>query len=412
MANYHALLSPSGANKWVHCPNSIAAEDGQPDVGDVSFRDIGSDKHELLEKCLKNGRNVDSYFGEVMGYGTVVHGDFSIDVGLVVAGVNRVISAYRLEGAEVILEVEQKLPIGHITGEVGATGTADVVILAIWPEGVSELCIIDAKFGYRQVDPEENLQLMMYGLGGLEKFAHEAKFKTVRLMIAQPALSEEFTEWSITAAELETWGEHTFRPCAAKAIAIYSARGGDLELSNFNPGEKQCQWCKAKAVCQGRSIMVQKVIGEDFDHIDDVVKVSLLSNEDLGGIWQHLEFIEGWCKDVRTRVVHEMLEGVPISGLKVVEGRAGNRVWMDEVKVVKELKKAKVKKSEMYVSKLLGPTAIMKLFQGDEKRLTNFAKLIVRNTGSPVVCKKSDKRLSLEIKSVADDFSIDNSDLT
>lgn len=58
------------------------------------------------------------------------------------------------------LMIEQRVPIDHLTGEDGAEGTADAVIVC--PD---ELIIVDLKFGYDPVSAEDNPQLQMYALG-------------------------------------------------------------------------------------------------------------------------------------------------------------------------------------------------------------------------------------------------------
>lgn len=67
------------------------------------------------------------------------------------------------------LHVEQRLPIGQWTGETGAHGTADAVIVA-----GEELIVADLKFGMGvEISAVENKQLMLYALAALDKFGLE-----------------------------------------------------------------------------------------------------------------------------------------------------------------------------------------------------------------------------------------------
>ena len=101
MSEYHALLSPSGAAKWIACPNSLAAEDGQPDTGDAGARDLGTDKHELLALCLEFKQKAITYTGHVLKCGHTVNAAIAADVQVVVDGVDERVVAYQLSGATV-----------------------------------------------------------------------------------------------------------------------------------------------------------------------------------------------------------------------------------------------------------------------------------------------------------------------
>lgn len=414
MSEYHALLSPSGAAKWIACPNSIAAEKGQPDAGNRDAAQLGTDKHTLLATCLGNGYRAEKFIGVAQFIsGNIIDADFVNDVQLVLSGVRHVLYEYEESGAQVQLEIEQAVPIGHITGEQGATGTADIVVLATWPNGRAEICVIDAKFGYREVGAENNAQMMLYALGALEKFK-ETKFFTARLMIAQPAVSETFSEWSIDVAELQMWAKTIVTPAATKAQQIF--KGSDryaLTLVNYNPGDKQCQWCNAKAVCPARARMVQDILGRDFAEVDETLSSEMLTNDQLGDIWQVLDFVESWAKAVRGRIEYELLQGNAVAGVKLVEGRRGNRSWEDDANAEALLKSFRLKTSQMYTLKLMGPKAISEVLKLQPRRLKKVEALITQRAGKPHVAHESDKRAALDIKPVADEFDaiVDNSDL-
>lgn len=412
MSEYHALLSPSGAAKWIACPNSLAAEDGQPDTGDAGARDLGTDKHELLALCLEFKQKAITYTGHVLKCGHTVNAAIAADVQVVVDGVDERVVAYQLSGATVCVELEQAVPISQITGEVGATGTADVVLIVTWPDGRGEICVIDAKFGYREVDPEMNPQLMMYALGAIEKFSQHT-FQTASLMIAQPAISETFSEWQTTVAVLDEWSEQVGK-AASKALIVYNMREQRPLLSeNFNPGPKQCMWCNAKAVCPARADKVKEIIGADFDNIESAIAPDLLTNDDLGDIWSSLDFIESWAKAVRGRIEYELLQGNNVPGTKLVEGRRGTRGWDVDAEAESLLKSFRLKQEEMYSFKLLGPKPILEALKDQPRRLKKVEALITQKAGKPHVAHVSDKREALEVKPVADDFEAveDNSDL-
>jgi hypothetical protein len=100
------------------------------------------------------------------------------------------------------LLVEQSLPIAHITGEEDAEGTGDAVILR-----GDEIIVIDLKFGRGvEVSAIDNPQLMLYGLGALEKFGLLGDFKRVRMVISQPRITAAPSEFVMDVPALVEWG--------------------------------------------------------------------------------------------------------------------------------------------------------------------------------------------------------------
>src|ERR1700677_3045878 len=214
---YHALASPSGAHRWLSCANSLAMEIGQPG-GDSKAADLGTDKHELLAMCLELKSDATDYEGHVMNRGHEVTRAFAIDVQTVLDNVRDRIRNYEAQGCTVTVEIEQDVPIDQITGEKGATGRVDIVLIVVWPAGFAWLDVIDAKFGFQEVDAEENPQLMMYGDGVLQKFGLIEDFTELNLVIEQPLRTGN--EWSILPITLNAWIEEQFAPAAEKAIMI------------------------------------------------------------------------------------------------------------------------------------------------------------------------------------------------
>lgn len=410
----HALASPSKAAMWLVCANSLAANEGQPD-GPKQAADLGTDKHELMTLCLQFAVDAMSYAGHVLGKGHTVTKELANDVQTVVDNVRERIAGYELRGCTVRMELDKAVPIDHITGEHGATGTLDVVLHVFWPDAHVSIDVIDAKFGYSEVIAEENPQLLMYASGELEEYAlveDVSKVTEVNLVIEQPLRGT--TEWATTTQFVSAWVSAYATPAAEKALRIYEVKTREVpaaafvfEEADFTVSEKGCMWCKAKAVCPAARAEVEEVIGMDFDTIPNSTlgaAVDLIDPATLGDVFPHLELIEDWIKGVRARVELELLAGKAIPGLKLVAGKKGNRAWVSDDEAEALMKKFKLKQDQMYSLKLLGPKPILDALKDQPRRLKQIEALVVQPQGKPHVALDSDTRPALEIKPVEDGF--------
>ncbi|WP_186266902.1 DUF2800 domain-containing protein [Burkholderia gladioli] len=425
----HALLSPSSAYTWIECAASTAAQIGQPDESS-EYADEGTAAHELARWCLIVNREAEDYLGTTIPVGTVViardeqtgesitepRRTFEVDevmagyVQLYVDSVRERVKALELSGAQVQLLVEQRLSIEHITDEADARGTSDCVIIAIWPDGRAELEVRDLKYGRGvEVSAERNYQAMVYAHAALYEHGEFADFQRVNIVIHQPRIKDSPSEWATTPAELDAWIDETARPAAQRAM-LYVGSESPLVLSDFNPGEKQCKFCKAKAVCPALAAHVEQTIGRDFEALADgepLFNVELLANANLGLIYGSLDLIDSWMKAVRGRIEHELLQAHPVPGVKLVAGRRGARAWNDPEAAEALLKSMRLKQDQMYNFKLISPTQAEKLLRQDSpRRWKKVEAQIVQREGRPSVAPDSDSRPALLITPPEDDFEV------
>jgi hypothetical protein len=283
-----------------------------------------------------------------------------------------------------ILLVEQRLPIEHMTGEEGATGTADAVILT--PD---EFIVIDAKFGRGVVvDVVENAQLMMYAHAAYVEFGHAYSPTRVRMIVDQPRLGA-LSEWTISVPELEGFAHKVQR--TTWAIGLHD--------ETLNPSPKACQWCRAKATCPA----IREQVLADFD----VVVPETADDADLGRVMTNASLIEAWVKAVRAEVERRLLAGESVRGYKLVQGKRGNRAWGDPAVAEEALKKMRIKHDQMYNYSLASPTNIEWVFkQGDlgPRQWAKVQELITQAEGRPSVAPETDKRPALVTSAAASDF--------
>ncbi|KVE27233.1 hypothetical protein WS67_12075 [Burkholderia singularis] len=442
----HALLSPSSAYTWIECAASTAAQIGQPDASS-EYADEGTAAHELAKWCLERHEAAEQYIGAVIPVGTVTRRDeetgemiteprrtFEVDeemaehVQLYVDGVRERVEALRLAGADVTLLVEQRLSIEHITGEHGARGTSDCVIIAVWPDGRAEIEVRDLKYGRGvEVSAERNYQAMLYAAAALEEHSAFVDFERVNIVIHQPRINERPSEWSTAPADLLAWIDGTAKPAAERArwlLRNVEERPREFKLAtgDFNPGEKQCKFCKAKAVCPALATHVEATIGAEFEVVAEASaygvqsefigrNVELLSNDRLGLIYETLDLIDDWVKAVRGRIEHELLNARAVPGVKLVAGRRGARQWRDEVDAERLMKSMRLKQDQMYNFKLISPTQADKLLSKESpRRWKKVEALIVQRDGRPSVAPESDSRPALVIKPPEDDFEVVSAD--
>ena len=174
----HAELGPSSADRWTVCYGSVPLSRGIKDTGSDNASE-GTMMHTISAKCLESGRDAYSYVDVLdKETGLTLNSDQAGHVQTYVDYVRNVVEA---TGGTLL--VEQRLPIAWMTGEQGAAGTADAIIIT-----VDELIVIDAKFGFKPVVAEENKQLMMYAAAAFDELKIGYDFKSVRIVIVQPRI--------------------------------------------------------------------------------------------------------------------------------------------------------------------------------------------------------------------------------
>jgi len=284
-------------------------------------------------------------------------------------------------------------PLRTITGEEGAEGTSDAIVFT--PD---ELIVIDLKYGRGvYVSAAENEQGMLYALGALELIALLGDEPSrVRIVIHQPRVSEEPSEWTCSIELLRQFGEH---------VAVQAKKCFD-SAPHLSPGEKQCRFCKAKAGCPALAKHVLSTVADDFVDLTVVPKITTsrtYDNETLANLRGIVDLVEDWCKAIRTGVEKELRDGHEVPGYKLVEGRKGPRSWTDETEVGAAMKTMGLTQGQMYTYNLISPTSAEKLFQDNPRKWKKLQSFITQNNGKPHVAPISDPR---PVITALDDFSI------
>lgn len=446
----HALFSPSSAHKWMRCEGALAMEQGAADSTSEAA-DEGTAAHHLAALVLTDGtyytrayqgRVIRVVSGKVYERGQKMppllkgqrsHSDrqFEVDeemcekVQVYVDAIRGRIEEYKLMGAiDVTILVENRVDISEVVGVEGQFGTSDIIIIVTWADGTSLISIEDLKFGYRMVFAPRNEQMMVYANGALKEYALLGNFTRARMVIHQPN-RDHVSDWECSVEELQEFAAeaHAKAQAAKATLQDWKSMTKEQRRAKLTPGEKQCQWCKAKGTCEALAAFVaNEVIECDFEDLtkdkisgvldaveekDDTEKATLLAR-----YRQAVPLIDIFCRGVLAASDAFVLGGGKLPGWKVVQGKKGNRKWTDPKVAEEALKAMRLKQDEIYDMKVISPTSAEELLKSNPKRWAKIKPLYGQADGKPAVVEESDKRPPLEIKDPEGDFEAMTDDET
>lgn len=420
----HGILSPSGWNTWGNCPGSVwlskdIKEEPSP------YAEEGTKAHELacalgLNKSGKAAAPDLSGYDEEMircarGWAKLT-GDY-----------------LEAEGRAALFAYECPVDLYPVTGE-SAQGTVD--FWCVQPNG--RLVVCDFKYGMGvRVQAERNGQLSIYAAALLMQLnavgTNQAPAATsVEIVIYQPRISPDPLIWTPTNVEFNDFVYGTIKPAAAKAsrqLAMSSlkqvegqaftveAEDGCRYEPELNPGEAQCHFCKAKAICPALAKKVSEEIERDFEVIappascghsgplpaEQALKVPAQA-EQLARVLPWLETIEDWCNACRAAARSRLEQGETIPGWKLVAGRRGPRKWTSEAE--ETLNAMRLSKALLYEKKLISPAKAEKAAREGLigiRQWKTMQKLMIQTDGKPALAPASDPRPAIAV-SIEDDF--------
>ena len=440
MTKLHARLSPSSADRWTSCTASPAAQDGIPNENSDASRQ-GTTCHQMQEELLLNKElEPQNYIGRTLifwhdaendvrgetwadqdGFG-IPAAHVEAEVAVTEAMVDAVVSAvsfireqHTLLGGEML--VEQRVPIGQFTGEADAYGSADVILL-----GATWLAVFDSKFGRKRVDaakvlqaervdfitgevhPEQrgpNLQMASYALGAVHEHDLFGAIEQATMVVVQPFIGHT-DSYSCSIAELR----EVERFMAAKAEETRSA-------PRYVPNFDNCFFCRAKGRCDAQTHRALSTVFDGFGEAD-VGTVSPPNLLTLGSQYALVPFVEQWAKDVTDATRKALSDGEPVvrgdgTAYKLVAGKSGARTWVDEAAAAEVLTRARLKREDMYVFKLISPTMAEKLASAKKpkkgeapqpaalppSKWRELQDLIARSEGAPTIALATDPRPAL-----------------
>lgn len=376
MSKAHAILSPSGADRWLACPPSARFEEFIPEE-DSEFSREGTLAHELAALyCLE----------QIQDLGPVGEEAHTLQIEELKADpmynqemedhcqdyATHVLNSP--EGAtnwiEVRLNMDKFFPL--------CFGTSDRIGLLD-----NVLYVTDFKYGAGvPVSATNNTQAKIYALGAIE-FILEQGYQMpdrVVVQIFQPRAGG-LSEWSTTPEALYGWAQAQ-RETAELAI---SGQG------EFTPGP-HCRFCKAKTVCGAYFDLYQFVEGvRDQRRISDSDRAHVLENGPA---------LVKWIESVKIQAIADLRAGKKLKGFKLVAGK-GSRKFTSESDVIVELL-GEGYGDEIFKHELKTLTDLEKLI-GPKKFASLLDSLVYKTDPAPQLAESDDPRPAWGA-SAADDY--------
>lgn len=412
----HALLSPSSAKKWLSCPAALACEVGIPNESGAAAVN-GTAMHTLSEYALNaikdghQGRDfyVAKFFAPVASERVVVRnegkgpmvisadeqpGDVLVTDDFVSQVSKYVNYCAPIMAAAEVVEIESRVSLTRILHPgfeldckpLQTFGTADFVALLKQPapqDGTYTLIVGDLKTGRHKVTAAENKQMMLYALGLLRKYRLSYDISAVKLFIFQPYAGGA-DEWDTTPTALEHFAKFASKQ-ALKALDAYQRGKKGLTPADFRPSNDACQWCRFSEKCNAKV----KAASHTMTEMADIGGLELTPDV-LKAEWDKLPLMRQHIADIEKAMYTHLMAGKPMDGLKLVEGRPGNRAWADTAAVEKLAEECF---AVMHKEVLLSPTEAEKAIAKEAPELwADLEKLITRKPSQPSIAAADDKR--------------------
>ena len=382
----HAVLSASGASRWLACTPSARLEEQFPD-STSEYAKEGTLAHEVCE--LKVRKNLIEQMS-TRTYNTKLkklkenelwQDEMDKFTDAYLEYIQKLVHSYSCSPA---VMVEKKVDFSQYVPE--GFGTADCIVIA---EGTMH--IIDFKYGKGvAISAENNPQMKLYALGAYLEYSMLYPIEKIKMAIVQPRLENEASESEIFVAELMDWAENVVKPLAEKA---YKGEGTYIAGNH-------CRFCRAKATCRERARM--NLEASKFE----MRAGALLSDTEVGEALKMAQDLAKWAEDLKEYALTESLKGKIIPGWKAVEGRSV-RAFKDTDLAIKTIVDSGIDEALLYERKQLTLAQIEKLL-GAKQFKELVGELVEKAPGKPTLVLETDKREKIVNRITAEEDFNDN----
>jgi len=381
----HAVLSPSSAERWIHCPPSALVNAEAPRTDTVYTREgtlahavceLKARKHFLagigpkkFKMQMDKFRSDELWQDEMDGY-TDDYLDALKDIAATYEGAVHVALEQRVDFSEYV-------PDGY--------GTADCIMIGHLPSG-DVLNVIDFKYG-RGVDvsARENPQMMLYALGALLDYDQIYDIQLVQMTIVQPRVKREPDTWMLPVDMLWGWAENVVKPAAKLAAE------GEGEYAEGD----WCRWCAIRGSCRARAEANLEAAKLDFRQPPELTDAEVAEALETG------QRLKAWLSDLEEYALGACLEGRELPGWKAVEGRSV-RNWTDQDGAFTAAKAAGVPEEMLYERKPVTLAALEKIM-GKKPFAEALGEYVATPPGKPTLARADDKRKAITNRPTAED---------
>lgn len=304
----HAKYSPSKFHRLSNCPFSgkydVVTEDEDYEVSITTT--TGTMAHKLAATKLIYG----IHSPEVIKVeNEIKQMDLDTDFNSINEDVNDYVAyIYSLVDEYSIVRIEEVLDMsGWING---VFGTCDAMVI-----NPNEYTIIDFKYGFKQVDADENEQLIAYAVGAINALDVKSPPETITMVIYQPrAIGQTIKTWSIDFDTLRKYASRIKRGIERiDRATIFDRRDGNW-----------CQYCK------------NKLCPKKIEHIAELLQIDTakeyLTDTEIYGLQaskrEVIRLLNNFYDDVM-----QMYEDGEIMQDYTMEYTNGRKTWTDEDKV-------------------------------------------------------------------------------
>ena len=369
MPDTHAILSASGAHRWLACTRSARIEAELPDNAGAAAAE-GTLAHEVAEQRLKNFLTKEPITIKLDEIDAEMQEAVDLYVDTCMEKINE---AWR-ESPDAEVHVEERLDFSEWVPE--GFGTGDMVIMS--DEYIE---VIDLKYGKGvPVSAVGNPQMRLYALGLYAKYGALYGADKVRMTIVQPRL-DSISSDELTVKELLAWGNDVVGP---KAQLAWKGKG------NFVAGD-HCRFCKARATCR-------KLAEYELEGIKEDTRPAQLTDIEIAEIVQRADAIKKWLTSVEEFALQQALDGTEWPGLKVVAGRSVRKIT-DAERAAELLTSGGY--TDIYKPQELKTLTALEKLVGKKKLADILADVIDKPAGKPTLVPESDKRPPMEIEAAA-----------
>ena len=405
MPTAHAILAPSGSSRWMHCPPSARLCSLEPQK-DTAYTREGTIAHAMAEALLlgaiKVQKDLRAYddekrleWPEKSAHLVEMGGDAltrcfndcegeGLDpeemLGIVSEHYARHVWESYLDALyrdrEAVLLVEARLKLDEYIPE--SFGSSDAVIIY-----GRTLCVFDLKYGKGvKVSAVNNSQMRCYALGAYLGPGELYDIQEVSMTIIQPRLQWVSND-IISADVLLDWAEDELKPAA---VLAWEGKG------EFSVGA-HCRFCAVAPRC--------KALLENAAYMP-TQKDGLLTDEELSETLRKASTVKAWVASLEAYALERALDGKPVPGFKVVEGRS-LRTIPDQKAAIGALEKAGLSEDSYLRPRELKTISDLEKLLTKKGFNTILGEYVVKPQGKPTLVEDSDPRPAMT--SAKDDFS-------